>query len=109
MFGHNAKPIGEYAGMAQSLAIGNDFQGDGTPRGHALVSLFCLNQHKDLSDIAKSLDDRSHEIAQNTSEHDGKKPADVLERIKTLLDRTCWHGLIEHDTHASNTAELEKD
>ena len=48
---HNSKLMGGYAGMAQCLGIGNEFQGDGTPHGHALVSVVNLYQHKDLSEI----------------------------------------------------------
>ena len=109
VFGHNSKIMGGYAGMAQSLGIGNEFQGDGTPHGHALVSLANLYQQKDLAEIAKILEERCHEIVQNTSEHDGKKPADVLERIKTFLDHICREDHIDHEAHASNIAQLEKD
>ena len=109
VFGHNSKLMGGYAGMAQSLGIGNEFQGDGSPHGHALVSLANLYQHKDLSEIAKILEDRCNEIVQNTSEHDGKNPEDVLERIKTFLDHVCREDHIDHEAHVSNIAELEKD
>ena len=78
------------------------------PHGHALVSLVNLYQHKDLSEIVKILEDRCNGLVQNTSEHDGKKPADVLERIKTFLDHICREDHIDHEAHASNIAELEK-
>ena len=70
--------MGGYAGMCQSLAIATEFQGEGTPHGHALGSLVNLYQHKDLAEIAKILEDRCKEIVQQSPEHNGMKPDDVL-------------------------------
>ena len=42
--------MGGYAGLAEALAIATEFQGDGTPHGHGLVSLVNLYQYKDLNE-----------------------------------------------------------
>ena len=82
---------------------------DGSPHGHLLGSWVNLYQHKDLSEIAKILEDRCNEIVRTNTEHDGKQPADVLERIKTFLDHIYREDHIDHEAHVNNIERLEKD
>ena len=105
VFGHNSKLMGGYAGMAQCLGIGNEFQGDGTPHGHALVSLANLYQHKDLSEIAEILESRCKEIVADTAE----TPDDVLERVKIFSDHVCRVDPMDHEAHVKNLDKFAKD
>ena len=48
--GNNHKSMGGHAGLGAALAIGTEFQGDGTPHGHGFVALHNMFQFNNLND-----------------------------------------------------------
>jgi hypothetical protein len=97
--GNNNKLLGGYAGIAQSLAVATEFQGDGTPHGHGLVSLANAYQHGSLEDIAKLLQQNVH----------GFKPEDMLNRIVAFQEHLQREDHFDNAAHQRNLNSLESE
>lgn len=63
LLGKNTKGMGGYAGLAESLALANEHQAEGTPHGHGFAVLNNIYQHGSLKDIADLIERQYGEMS----------------------------------------------
>ena len=62
LLGRNAKPMGGYAGLAETMGFANELQGDGTLHGHGFVVLSNVYQYSSLQDITNLINANSEKL-----------------------------------------------
>ena len=97
--GFNGKLMGGFAGLATGLAFATEFQGDGTPHGHGLVSLANMYQHHSLEEICQI-------IASNVQ---GMTPEAALERVTSSVEHLQREDHFDNEKHQENLPALEKE
>ena len=98
-FGSNAKPMGGFAGLADTLGFATEHQGEGTPHGHGFVSLVNAYQHGTLKDIAALIEANGTKAAQEAE----------LERLLQFMTHLKKEDHFDHEKHEASLPKLERD
>ena len=98
-FGNNAKPLGGYAGLAETLGFATEHQGDGTPHGHGFVCLVNMYQHGTLADIAKLIENNGEKAMQEAE----------VDRLLAFFTHLNREDHFDHAKHEAAMPDLERD
>ena len=98
-FGSNAKPIGGYAALAETVGFATEHQGDGTPHGHGFVTLVNVYQHGTLQDIAKLIEANGKRACQDAE----------VDRLLSFFTHLKREDHFDHDKHEAALPQLERD
>ena len=91
--------MGGFAGIATGLAFATEFQGDGTPHGHGLVSLANMYQLNNLEVVGEMLEHNVHNL-----------PAEqMLQRITNFVEHLHREDHFDDDGHQRDLDKLEHE
>ena len=97
--GSNSKCMGGFVGIGPGLAFATEFQEDGTPHGHGIVSLANMYQRNNLEVIGDMLEHNVHNL-----------PADqMLQRITNFVEHLHREDHFDHDGHERDIEKLEQE